>query len=62
MYSEQALAKLNDAATQQEFKPWELEDNLYRIKLDLAALTPEVCIADVMRGINTLTFLNLLHL
>ena len=41
-YSDGVLPKLTDAATQQVFKPWELSDNIYKIKLDLAAVQPEV--------------------
>jgi hypothetical protein len=42
LHSDGVLPKLADAATQQVFKPWELSDNLYKIKLDLAAVQPEV--------------------
>jgi hypothetical protein len=41
-HSDGVLPKLTDAATQQVFKPWELSDNIYKIKLDLAAVQPEV--------------------
>lgn len=42
------LPKLSDVATQQAFKPWELNDNMYRIKLDLAAVNPQVSYGFVM--------------
>lgn len=40
--SDGTLSKLAGAATQQTFKPWEIKDNLYRIKLDLASIQPQV--------------------
>ena len=37
-----ALPKLADVATQPAFKPWELNDNVFRLQLDLASLQPQV--------------------
>ena len=40
--SDGTLSKLGDVATSPAFKPWELADNTAELKLDLAALTPQV--------------------
>ncbi|XP_046447651.1 cytochrome b-c1 complex subunit 2, mitochondrial-like [Daphnia pulex] len=45
------LPKLADAATQQVFKPWELSDNLYKIKLDLAAVQPETQVIELLHKV-----------
>lgn len=39
---ETALQFLEKSVTGQVFKPWEIEDNLYRIKIDLANVTDQV--------------------
>lgn len=38
----EALDLLNHAVSDQEFRPWELSDNVPRLKYDLAALPPQV--------------------
>lgn len=45
------LPKLTDAATQQVFKPWELSDNIYKIKLDLAAVQPETLVIELLHKV-----------
>lgn len=37
-----ALELLNNVVSNQEFRPWELSDNVPRLKYDLAALPPQV--------------------
>lgn len=39
---ETALQFLEKSVTGQVFKPWEIEDNLFRVKIDLANVTPQV--------------------
>lgn len=46
------LPKLSDVATQQTFKPWELNDNIYRIKLDLAAVNPQAKAIDLLHKVG----------
>lgn len=37
-----ALEVLNNLVSNQEFRPWELSDNVPRLKYDIASLTPQV--------------------
>lgn len=46
------LPKLSDVATQQAFKPWELNDNMYRIKLDLASVQPQAKAIDLLHKVG----------
>lgn len=39
---QQTLPFLTEVATKQVFKPWELSDNIYRLKLELATRPPQV--------------------
>lgn len=39
---ESALPYLTDVVTQQEFRPWELSDNVPRLRLELAQRPPQV--------------------
>jgi hypothetical protein len=41
LYSKTALKYLNDVATKQAFKPWELADNVPRIRYELASRAPQ---------------------
>lgn len=45
------LSKLADAATQQAFKPWELADNMHKIKLDLAAVEPQTQVIELLHKV-----------
>ncbi|XP_068618244.1 cytochrome b-c1 complex subunit 2, mitochondrial-like [Battus philenor] len=43
-----ALDYLNKIVSNQEFRPWELSDNLPRLKFDIAALPPQVRAVDLL--------------
>ncbi|XP_075978923.1 cytochrome b-c1 complex subunit 2, mitochondrial-like [Anticarsia gemmatalis] len=43
-----ALELLNNVVSNQEFRPWELDDNLPRLKFDIAALSPQVRAVDLL--------------
>jgi len=45
------LTKLSDAATQQTFKPWEIKDNIFRIKLDLASIQPQTQVLELLHKV-----------
>jgi len=47
---EQAFPFLVDAVTKQVFKPWEIEDNIPRIKYELAAVPPEARVLDLVNN------------
>lgn len=42
------LKYLNDVSIHQTFKPWELSDNLFRVKEDLARVSPQVRAVDLL--------------
>lgn len=42
------LKYLNDISCHTVFKPWEISDNLYRVKEDLARVTPQVRAVDLL--------------
>lgn len=42
------LKFLNDLSCHTVFKPWEISDNLYRVKEDLARVTPQVRAVDLL--------------
>jgi len=42
------LKYLNDISVHQVFKPWEINDNLFRVKEDLARVTPQVRAVDLL--------------
>ncbi|XP_072947175.1 cytochrome b-c1 complex subunit 2, mitochondrial [Epargyreus clarus] len=44
----QALEYFNHIVSNQEFRPWELSDNIPRLKYDLAALPPQVRAVDLL--------------
>ncbi|CAG5025814.1 unnamed protein product [Parnassius apollo] len=43
-----ALEYLNNIVSNQEFRPWELSDNVPRLKYDIAALPPQVRAVDLL--------------
>lgn len=45
---ELGLKYLKSVATKQVFKPWELDDNIPRIKYELATLAPQTIVADLL--------------
>jgi len=45
------LSKLGDVATSPAFKPWELADNTAELKLDLAALTPQTKVLEMLHKV-----------
>ncbi|XP_026500033.2 cytochrome b-c1 complex subunit 2, mitochondrial [Vanessa tameamea] len=45
---QQALEYLNNIVSNQEFRPWELSDNIPRLQYDLAALPPQVRAVDLL--------------
>ncbi|CAH0729729.1 unnamed protein product, partial [Brenthis ino] len=45
---QQALEYLNNIVSNQEFRPWELNDNLSRLKFDLAVLPPQIRAVDLL--------------
>ncbi|CAB3259865.1 unnamed protein product [Arctia plantaginis] len=59
-----ALELLNNIVSNQEFRPWELDDNLSRLKYDIAALPPQVRAVDLLhkaafrRGLGNSLFIS----
>lgn len=59
-----ALECLNNMISNQEFRPWELSDNMPRLKFDLAALPPQVRAVDLLhkaayrRGLGNSLFIS----
>lgn len=45
---QEAVEYLNNIVSNQEFRPWELSDNLPRLKYDLAVLPPQVRAVDLL--------------
>lgn len=59
-----ALDVLNNIVSNQEFRPWELSDNVPRLKFDLAALPPQIRAVDLLhkaayrRGLGNSLFIS----
>ncbi|KAJ0178314.1 hypothetical protein K1T71_006137 [Dendrolimus kikuchii] len=59
-----ALEYLNNIISNQEFRPWELADNLPRLKYDIVALSPQVRAVDLLhkaayrRGLGNSLFIS----
>lgn len=59
-----ALEVLNNLVSNQEFRPWELDDNLPRLKFDIAALPPQIRAVDLLhkaayrRGLGNSLFIS----
>ncbi|XP_047993272.1 cytochrome b-c1 complex subunit 2, mitochondrial [Leguminivora glycinivorella] len=59
-----ALECLNNLISNQEFRPWELSDNVPRLKYDIAALAPQVRAVDLLhkaafrRGLGNSLFIS----
>ncbi|KAL0871967.1 hypothetical protein ABMA27_004409 [Loxostege sticticalis] len=59
-----ALEVLNNLVSNQEFRPWELSDNVPRLKYDIASLTPQARAVDLLhkgafrRGLGNSLFIS----
>jgi ubiquinol-cytochrome c reductase core subunit 2 len=48
LYRETGLKSLGDVASKQIFKPWEISDNIPRLKYELAGLSPYALLLDLL--------------
>lgn len=48
LYRETGLKFLGDVASKQVFKPWEISDNIPRLKYELAGLSPYALLLDLL--------------
>lgn len=61
---QQAIEHLNNLVSNQEFRPWELSDNIPRLRYDLAALPPQIRAVDLLhkaayrRGLGNSLFIS----
>ncbi|CAG9561189.1 unnamed protein product [Danaus chrysippus] len=61
---QEALVYLNNIVSNQEFRPWELSDNVSRLKFDILSLSPQVRAVDLLhkaafrRGLGNSLFIS----